>query len=153
MSQIGHVRWVLTRSRNFLHTHTHNYKLNFLYTVNSRVISTALEGETYLEGQTSRLKMMYSEPVVKALLKYLYYRNLDAAAESCLVALDLLRASDYYHLDNLWNDVTTLFLRSELGWFTQQIYLLETFNFVAKVAARHHNTDELARKLMMFFSM
>lgn len=123
----------------------------FSYIANSSVISLALQ-ETYLEGQTSRIKVDYSSNVGMALVKYVYYRNMDAAAESCSIALDLLRASDYYSIKNLWNDVVLLFLRSEESWF-DLVVLFETFDFIVKVCNRYSNSDEMVRKLISVFVM
>lgn len=117
--------------------------------VNSKVLSTAL-GEMYLEGQTNRIKMMFSTCVVKALLKHQYYRSVDAAAESCSIALDLLRLSDYYDVPCLWNDVVAVFVASDHDWF-ELTDVFETFNFVAKCIERYDSAAKLIDKLMHVF--
>lgn len=117
-----------------------------VYTVNSSVLSIAF-GESYLEGQTNRIRMAYSSLVVKALLKHLYYRNCDAATESFNMSLDLLRVADYYNIPSLWKDVVAVVLASQDDWFPlPQVF--EALLFVSKSTVCHPTLAKLTEKLM-----
>lgn len=120
--------------------------LLFRFVVNSEVLSAAL-GESFLEGRTNRISMMFSAEVVMALLKHQYYRNLDAAAESFSVTIELLRVSEYYDIQGLWNDLVSVILASDSDWF-QLPQVFEAFHFVAKSSMRYTPATELIEKLM-----
>lgn len=104
-------------------------------------------GKAYLEGQTNRVEMMFSASVVKAFLRHQYYRNLDAAADSFTIALELLRVADYYNVMSLWNDIVNIFLASSDDWF-QVGQVFEAFEFLAKCSSRHPAATQLLQKLI-----
>lgn len=76
-----------------------------------------------------------SEKGVRAMLAFLYYRDMNDVYEDVEVALELLQAAEKYGIDYLKNEARSILLSRQSSWFTVDV-ALELLLFVDKLCQR-----------------
>lgn len=92
--------------------------LSFLFLVHSTAFEARLEDEISADGQSYVIKMDdMTEETVGALLKFLYYRDIEHPVANPSIALELLNCADKYGIKELEETMWKILLAQPDHWF------------------------------------
>ncbi|CAL8101262.1 unnamed protein product [Orchesella dallaii] len=102
------------------------------------------------ETTENTYKLDLSERGADALLKYIYYRNLDDPLESCNIAFELMDIAHQYEIVGLENTIKDIFMGKSYLWYTIDV-AVDLYLYTLKMQGYDQLKDELLKVIKMKF--